>query len=301
MERIKSVLLSISLITLFTSVILSAQGLHTLVEKSFSVKEGQTLKLNTSSGDVYLSTWDKPEIYVKISGNNRARSKMKFRMEQNSDGVEINGKGQSWFNFLFWSSNIYVKYEIKLPAKYNTNIKTSGGDMKLYNLTGNIKMETSGGDVSIFNTSGYTRLSTSGGDIHMENNKGNFDVSTSGGNITAKDFYGDFHASTSGGDININGQDSKIEASTSGGNITLNYKGTNKGIELKTSGGNIDVRIPSGLKANLDLSTSGGEIECNLPTTRTTKMSSSKFKAETSGGGELIYCETSGGNIKVIE
>lgn len=298
MVRINTVFCRILVVFLFTSIVLNAQGLRTLREKSFSVKEGETIRLNTSTGDIYMSTWDKPEVYVKISGNKSASEKVKFRMNQSNDGVEIIAKSGSLFSFFFWK-NVYLKYEIKVPRNYNANINTSGGDIKLYDLKGEIELGTSGGNVRVFNTVGNTNLSTSGGDIELDNCKGRFDVSTSGGTITAKKLYGDFNGETSGGDIHIESQDSKIKAHTSGGTISLDYKGSNKGIELETSGGDINVRVPKEIAASLDLSTSGGDIECNLPTSKTTKISSSEYHAETNGGGKVLYCNTSGGSIRV--
>lgn len=300
MKRLNTTLCQIFMILLFTPILANAQKIRTIHEKTFSVREGETLKLNTSTGDVYVSTWDKSEVFVKISGNKKAREKTKFRFDQTGDGVEIKAKSSSMFGFFFWN-NGYLKYEIKLPRKYSTDINTSGGNIKLYDLKGNISLETSGGNLSIFNTAGNTYLNTSGGSIELENTKGTFDVSTSGGSITAKNFYGDFSASTSGGDIHIDGQDSKIKASTSGGSISLNYRGVNKGIELETSGGDIDVNVPQNIAANIDLSTSGGDIECNLPTSSTKKVSSSEYHAETNGGGKILYCNTSGGSIRVSQ
>lgn len=302
MKRIKSTFLQIWVLLFLGCLSLYAQDVKTLHEKDFNVKEGEALRLDTSTGDVYISTWDKPVVHVKISGNRKAKDKMKFRFEKTDEGVKIVGKRDSWTGFLFFNfSNVYVKYEIKLPENFNAGIKTSGGDIRLYDLAGEIKIETSGGDINLFNTKGKTRLSTSGGDISLENSKGNFDLSTSGGDITTQNLSGDLIAHTSGGDIKLLGQDGRIKASTSGGDIILDYNGSNKGVDLSTSGGDIRVKVKNEISANLELSTSGGDIECSLPTTRTRKISSTKFLADVNGGGEVFHCETSGGDIRVTQ
>ncbi|MGE5431748.1 MAG: DUF4097 family beta strand repeat-containing protein [Syntrophomonadaceae bacterium] len=277
---------------------LMAGELKTIQEKTLPTSAGKKLELNTSSGDVYISTWDRPEVYVKISGNKRAYDKMHFNIEDTGEGVKVLGKSRSWF-FFGWNV-MYVKYEIKVPASYNAAIKTSGGDIKIYDLNGSIRFETSGGDISLINTKGYTDLSTSGGDIKLENTSGDMKMSTSGGDIQVHNFNGNLKASTSGGDMNLDGKGGRVEASTTGGDITLNYSDTNYGIDLETSGGDITVKLPGNFSANADLSTSGGEIECKLPITQTGKLSSSKLIGELNGGGKTLHCHTSGGDIKVL-
>jgi DUF4097 and DUF4098 domain-containing protein YvlB len=279
---------------------LMAGDLKTIEEKTIPTSMGKKLELSTSSGDVYVSTWNRPEVYVKISGNKRAHDKMHFNIEGTGEGVKVQGKsGGSWLWF-GWNV-VYVKYEIKLPANYNAYIRTSGGDIKIYDLNGSIKFETSGGDITLINTKGYTNLSTSGGDIKLENTSGDMKISTSGGDVQVHNFNGNLKASTSGGDMTLEGKGGRVEASTTGGDITLNYFDTNYGIDLETSGGDITVRVPGSFSANADLSTSGGEIECSLPVTQTGKLTGSKLRGELNGGGKTLHCYTSGGDIKVIK
>ncbi|MCU7495833.1 MAG: DUF4097 domain-containing protein [Ignavibacteria bacterium] len=277
-----------------------AGDLRTLQERTFNTSMGKKLELNTSSGDVYISTWDRPEVYVKVSGNKRASDKMHFNLQGDNSGVRMEGKSNSsWFS-LGWNS-VYVKYEIKLPNNYNAFIRTSGGDIKIYDLNGTIKFETSGGDISLFNTKGNTNISTSGGDIKLENTKGDMKISTSGGDIQARNFEGNLKASTSGGDMKLQGKGGRVEASTTGGDITLDYFDTNYGIDLETSGGDITVKVPGNFSADADISTTGGEVECLLPITQTGKLTSSKLKGALNGGGKTLHCYTSGGDIKILK
>lgn len=294
--------LTISLITLmFLGILITSsysRELKVIHEKIFQTEMGKNFKLKTGSGDVYISTWNKPEVYVKISGNSKAEDKMKFRFENSDEGVTIEGKHDKWFNW-FSGSGIYVKYEIKLPDKYNAKISTAGGDIKLYDLSGAVDFNTSGGDIFIKNTDGPVHSSTSGGDITIEINKGLLDLSTSGGDIHVKDFDGDLTVSTSGGDIVLSGKNGKVNASTSGGDIKLTYLDSNKGIDLSTTGGDIHVKVPENFSADANLSTTGGDVECNLPITSKGKISASRIRGSLNGGGPKLECTTTGGDIKV--
>ena len=273
------------------------QNLQVLQEKTFQINQGKTLKLDASSGNIEISTWDKNEVYVKISGNNRAKEKTEFTFSNDENMVEITAKTKS--SFFGWNKGIKLKFDIKLPKNFNPETHTSGGNIKLEGLNGNPDLKTSGGNIYVKNSSGNIRTNTSGGEIRVENVSGSMKLSTSGGNISANNFNGNFDARTSGGNIKLAGNDSKIYAETSGGDIKLDYKGQNKGIELNTSGGDIDINLPADINAAANLSSSGGRISCDFKGNNAVKVSSSKFEADINNGGNPLYAKTSGGDIEV--
>lgn len=276
----------------------SHKNLKLIHEKTFAVNPSENLKLRTDVGDVKVSSWDKNEVYVKVFGNSRAQEDLEYSFEKVSDGVEIIVKkeGMNFFNLF---KNYKLRYEIKVPAKFNSYISTAGGDVKVTGLEGYVKSATSGGDVSVANTRGGLDLKTSGGDVEFNETTGDADVSTSGGDIKCKNHKGNVKASTSGGDVHLSVIDGRVQSSTSGGDVTLYYKGANKGVSLSSSGGDIKAVLPENFAANAELSTSGGDVTCEITATKTKKVTSSKFIADLNGGGENLRCTTSGGDIAV--
>jgi DUF4097 and DUF4098 domain-containing protein YvlB len=272
--------------------------LETIHEKTFPIQPGKDLKVEASSGDVTITTWDKSEVYIKVLGNDNAREKVDFSFNNNDDEISVIARREGSF-FNWFSSGIKMKFEIKVPAEFNTNINTSGGDIMVGEIRGNNLLKTSGGDVWVKNTDGILKITTSGGEINLDSNSGEMDVSTSGGDIKARDFKGDLSASTSGGDIYLKGSDSKVYAETSGGDIVLEYSGDNKGINLETSGGDIQIKLPSNFNASANMHTSGGDIECDLTANNAKRISSSRFEADLNGGGAALTAKTSGGDITV--
>lgn len=270
--------------------------LKVLQEKTFQISPGKELYLETSTGDVVVNSWDKPQVYVKILGNSKAEDKMHFSFDNDENSVKIVGKKEGSL-FSWFSSGINLRYEITVPSKFNTKIETSGGDIKLSDITGDNFIKTSGGDIWVNSTTGQLNVKTSGGDINFGDTNGNIDLKTSGGEISGMDFNGNVDVSTSGGDIKLIGKDSKIKAATSGGDIMLDYSGLNKGIELYTSGGDIDVKLPADFNASAKLTTSGGEISSSFKSSNVQKMSSSKLIADFNNGGESLIVKTSGGDI----
>jgi hypothetical protein len=235
--------------------------LQLIQEKTFRISSGKDLFVDITSGDVIITSWDKAEVYVKIFGNENAMEKMEFILEGNEEMVKVIGEKKS--SITSWFSNVSVKVEIKVPAEFNLNVNTSGGDIKCGGISGKAELNTSGGDV------------------------------------WGEKFMGLLNISTSGGDISLIGSDTKIKAETSGGDIKLDYTGDNKGIELSTSGGDIVVKLPEDFKASMELSTSGGDISCSLNMSNVKKSSGSWLAGDLNGGGENLAAHTSGGDITV--
>ncbi|MFO7445771.1 MAG: DUF4097 family beta strand repeat-containing protein [Ignavibacteriaceae bacterium] len=272
-------------------------NLKVLHEKTFKIEPGKSLRIEGSSGNIMLTTWDKPEVYIKIMGNEKAERKVRFNFDNDSDEVEVIARrDDSFFN---WSSGIRIKFEVKIPSNFNPNLHTSGGDIRLAGVNGKTLAKTSGGDILARYLRGDINISTSGGDVNLESIKGNIRASTSGGDIDAIDFEGILDVSTSGGNISLDGKNAEIEATTSGGNVELRYSGENKGIELSTSGGNIRISLPADFDAYARLSSSGGSVECDFPANNIRKISANKFEADLNSGGNPLIAKTSGGSIRV--
>ncbi len=275
-------------------------NLKTLQEKTFKTEAGKKIKINASMGDVNISSWTKDEVYIKVLGNNKAEEKLKFDFEENSGDIIVTAKKKGFFTNWF-SSGIRLRFEIKVPDKFNTETHTSGGDISLIGIDGKNKLKTSGGDINLQDITGDVYVSTSGGDIIGNYVKGNITLKTSGGDIKTSNVTGNLVAQTSGGDITFSASYAKIEASTSGGNISGSYSGKNLGISVSSSGGDILLKLPKDFNASARLTTSGGYVNCELNLTNVEKKTNSKIIADINGGGPNLRASTSGGDIDVLK
>lgn len=282
-------------VILFLSSTIYADNLRVIHEKNFTVKSNSKIIVDASAANINIQGWDKDEAYIKITGNDNAEEKMRFKIEQRGDAVYVYAKKKN--SFISWFTNIKLRIEIMVPKKFNAKLETSGGDIMLSNISGSQKLETSGGDITLENTSGKVDCGTSGGDIKLTNHNGETFLETSGGDIDVFECSGNLRAETSGGDININLRDGQIIAETSGGDIDIFYSGKNKGIKAETSGGDIRVKVPSDFEANAYLDTSGGSVKVNTKTSSVDVKKRSEFRGQLNGGGPSVNLQTSGGNV----
>jgi len=266
-----------------------------LLEKTFPSAQGEKLAVEVVAADVVVSTWNKNEVSVKIYGDDDALEKVDITAEKSGEGVFVEIEKKSFLKSL---SNLGLRVEIITPESYSAGIKTSGGDVKVKDMSGSFALKTSGGNIGLKNLSGSLDAKTSGGNIRLEKFKGSAKVGTSGGNVEVKEVEGSVDAGTSGGDVLVDSKAGAISASTSGGNIRVIYNGENQGIECSTSGGDIDVYVPGSFKADVTLKTSGGSVSCELPASNM-KTGQSSFTGLVNGGGPKLICKTSGGSISL--
>jgi DUF4097 and DUF4098 domain-containing protein YvlB len=176
-----------------------------------------------------------------------------------------------------WKKALNISFKLYVPKSTANDLSTSGGNIKLSNLSGSQDFSTSGGNLDIDNVSGKIKGRTSGGNIDLANSKEDIDIETSGGNIDAINCEGNIRLSTSGGNLDFKDLKGTIRGTTSGGNVD----GKNISGELftETSGGNVDLKD---LLCSVEASTSGGKIFVDVK----------QF-------GKYVTLHNSGGNVEL--
>ncbi|MGA7160730.1 MAG: hypothetical protein WBZ48_06990 [Bacteroidota bacterium] len=262
--------------------------------KTFNVAKGVQLEVNVSGGDIQLNTWEKDEVNVVVDGiDEEDMQYVKITQSGNTVRVEYRPR---------WNSSGDVLFKISLPAQFDGDVhtsggnievrgtmkgklsgSTSGGDIRTGDIEGTMEMKTSGGNIDLGSVSGEAEVKTSGGDIKVEKVGKSLKASTSGGDVEVGDVGGDAVLSssggevkvgkvsgsatlkTAGGDIELRSASGTVEAKTAGGNIRLeNITGS---IDAKTAGGDVKAElIPSG-KGPSELRSSGGNVILSIPST----------------------------------
>ncbi|MDP1677960.1 MAG: DUF4097 family beta strand repeat-containing protein [Bacteroidota bacterium] len=270
-------------------------------EKQFSVKDGGEIIVNADAGTVKIDSWEKSEVsvVVEVDGSDSRAEKYTVEFKQEGNTVYVTGKVKDRSFFKWHIGNLEVLYTIYVPKKFNTTVKTSGGDVESKNLIGKADYYTSGGNIEVEKIEGETVASTSGGNVNVRDIVGNVEAETSGGNVVCENIKGDVNGSTSGGDVEANFIDGRVKAGTSGGNVTIKVNGENKGINAETSGGDIDIFVKEGVGADIDAETTGGSVDCDLPVTVRGKVRDSELHGKLNGGGNVIRASTSGGSIRI--
>ena len=307
------------------------------VEKTFAVQPGGLLKTSTQGGDIEVRTADTTEVKVPARQTIHAATdakadelleKLELTMEQRGNDVILDAKYEE--KRFRWSMNwppVQVDFVVTVPKSFNADLRTaaseaqgkadaglfkatinldlrtSGGDITVGDLQGNVKAHTSGGDLKFARIGGELNGSTSGGDIDLTESAARAKLTTSGGDITIERANGPTEVSTSGGDIRIRSVRELISASTSGGDIHAEIDGTlTRDTVLSTSGGNVKLKLLKEFGFRLDASTSGGDIDATGLTIKLDRGGNRKSRlvGDVNGGGPTLKLRSSGGDIDVI-
>lgn len=236
--------------------------------REFSVLPGQNLKVSSpSGGNITVKSWAKNTAQINVFYPSSRSINSNFNQEGNTVSVVVNNS-QSY-------KRGQLKIECFVPKDFNLELKTSGGNLDIGGINGNINGKTSGGNIALNNVEGEVNLRTSGGNYLIEQVSAKGSVETSGGNITVNSLTGNMQVKTSGGNIILKNSSFQGDVRTSGGNISFTDSKIHG--DISTSGGDIEIdQAPEGAKVH----TSGGDISIN---------SAQKY----------VYAKTSGGDIQI--
>ena len=300
------------------------------IAKTFQVRPGEQLVVELDRGSIEVQTADAESVQIEVTrkaGGSQSKAEKILKdhevsATQAGGKIEVRGeykgpKSSGWFGR---SPELQVQCRVTVPRKFDVELNTAGGSIKVSELTGKVQAHTSGGSMKFEKIDGPVTAQTSGGSVTVTSAKGNADVKTSGGGLSLSDIEGDVNAHTSGGSIraekltgksvvktsggSIEVADIKgaIDARTSGGSINANLLGQPAGdCTFKTSGGSVTVVLGDKVAVDVDAQTSGGRVLTDFPVAATIQGEQKKneIRGKVNGGGPLITAHSSGGSVRL--
>lgn len=282
------------------------------VEKTFAVQPGGTLKVETAGGNINVEPGAGDTVRVvakeKIRAGNDAEAdellkNLTLTIEQQGNDVTAIAKYHRGAGGWFGNTPVQVSFVITVPSRYNTDLRTSGGNVTVGDLAGRMQARTSGGNVKFGTIDGSIDGGTSGGNVELGSCTGDTRLQTSGGNVRAEKIIGQADLGTSGGDIVVKLVENVLSAHTSGGDVEAGIGGALKGdCSLETSGGDVKVTVDKAAAFRLDAATSGGGVRADGLTITLDDGGSgrSHLSGNVNGGGPVLKLRTSGGSIRVV-
>ncbi len=240
--------------------------------KDFTENYLEAVKVQTSGGFISVEGDSKSGVTVEmyVRGNDwkggdldddEIEDRLKeyditIRREGNNVVAIAEPKNRNGMN---WKKGLSISFKVFAPRDFNTDLRTSGGSIRLASLNGEQKFTTSGGSIDVDDLKGNIKGRTSGGSIEATRCSDNVDLVTSGGSIKAERMVGNIRLITSGGSIALADLNGKITATTSGGGVRAD--GIQGDFETRTSGGSIRMK---NLAASVKAATSAGSIEADF-------------------------------------
>lgn len=271
------------------------------IQKTLKLNPGGRFILEADEGSVDLMGSDQNEANIAITGyGDHFENRVDFSFDDDGNVVRVREKRRYWDPFEFLFDPLSLHYDIRVPKNTSLEIRTGGGNIRVYSLVGRAELSTSGGEIEVSSVTGDVSAHTSGGHIRVDQTHGQVDMATSGGGLEADSIDGSLNAKTSGGPIRIHGVTGRVDARTSGGSIEAIFsKGNQGGGVLETSGGSIYARLDPAVNLELDASSSGGGVSSNLPIRQAGWNSRDSLRGTLGSGGNVLRLHTSGGGVRI--
>lgn len=161
--------------------------------------------------------------------------------------------------------DVRVKFTVRVPAGVRVSAGTVNGEMRVRNLSSDVRASTVNGAVEVLNVGGEVRASTVNGAV---------DVTTRNGPVSA---------STVNGDIDV-----RMTAVSRDG-----------GMKFNTVNGSITVETPASLDADVEMETMHGSISSDFPVQLSDRFGPRHARGTIGRGGRRIEMETLNGSVEL--
>jgi DUF4097 and DUF4098 domain-containing protein YvlB len=321
-----------------------SSGQSPFLQKSFPRESVKQLQVETSGGNISVIGQATGEARVEMwvqPNNGRDGSLSKEEIQQRlaeqfdltlaMDGNTLKAIAKHKNHDDNWHKSLSISFRVYVPGTVSSQLRTSGGNIDMKDLSGtedfrtsggnmeldhlsgklvgvtsggnvrisdskdNIDLHTSGGNMEASRCEGTIRMATSGGNVHLNTVKGDIHATTSGGEIDGAEIAGELRTSTSGGNIHLRDLSCSLAASTSGGNIDVNLRTMGKYLDLSNSSGDISVELPQG--QGMDLRITGERVHTGKLSNFNGAMDERSIAGTLNGGGIPVKVDGNGGSV----
>jgi DUF4097 and DUF4098 domain-containing protein YvlB len=230
------------------------------IERQFTVASGKRLKIDLKTGgSLDITGWDSEQVAVNATLGGRDGRDAEVTFDETPEGLEIHSR----FTERRKSRSSNLRFEIKVPRRFDISLNTMGGGVRIAGVEGRFNGQTMGGELDLSDLAGTVDLKTMGGAVTLKNSRVDGRVTTMGGEVLIEDVTGDVRGHTMGGKVthrNVKtsageGATGEVRISTMGGEI--NVEEAPAGANVSTMGGDIRIRTAG---ASVYAKTMGGRI-----------------------------------------
>lgn len=222
---------------------------------SFPVSPGELLEVDLEpGGDVEIRGEGGSTVTVSVEASGRSADLYDVVATKTARGVRVRAEMEQGLR----SYSVDARITITVPERFDLDLSSSGGGLRIVDVDGRIDGETQGGGIELERVRGRVAMETMGGAIEARDVEAEGKVETMGGALRFVNVRGGLEGSTMGGAVSLDGG-GPVELSTMGGAIRV--KSAPEGAKLSTMGGEIEIESAH---APLEASTMGGDLAARI-------------------------------------
>ena len=302
---ISKTLLTVLAITALLSAA-SASAREYPIEKSFAVKPGGVLKVDSNVASAEIVTGDSSKVEVRLERNRNDRyqretdeilEQLQLEMVEANNVVRLVARVPD--NRKREMHSIPLAFRITIPKKFNVDAQTLGSS-SVGDLDGTAKVSTAGGGLKLGNVSAGAIVRSAGGGIAIGDVGADLEARSAGGSLKVGKVAGRVTAKVAGGSISIGEAEELAEATTAGGSVkAVVTKPLRADSEVSATGGSIDLRLADSTAARVDAACVGGRIRSDFAISTEADSDSTRLKGDIGRGGPALALRATGGSINL--
>jgi DUF4097 and DUF4098 domain-containing protein YvlB len=269
----------------------SQSGDGSKIDTTVTVSRGATIDLSILSGDIKVTSWDKPQ--VRISAYSEEGD---LRFEATSSRVSLTQEDED-------SDGGDTKYEITVPKDARVIAGSVSGDV---NVRGVAQLEGNSvsGSVTAVDVAGRTTIQSVSGDVQGTNVGGPVNAQDVSGDVTLSGVTGDLNVQTVSGELKLlDVKSSYVKTSTVSGDLQFQGALDPKGrYEFHSHSGSFTLVLPRGSGAQVSFRGFSGEMHSNCQMTLMPGSDAGRHNGMTftiGAGGAKVNIETFSGDVDI--
>ena len=243
---------------------------------SFDVGKRPDIEVRISSGQITIEQGSAGLVSVWI----RASNPDKLFVDQFRDHIQIGEEGRLRGNY---------RIRLEVPAGTDVITAVASGDVDITGPIGELTARSASGDIKVSETSGRTEVKVASGDVVIRRAGGDTRVVSASGDVKIDRAADDCAVATASGDIALGTVAGTLNIKTASGNAKVRrFEGET--LIAKSVSGRLDLRIPSGRRADVDIRTLSGRVDLPSP---------SSSPSPPSGREVSVRAKSVSGNIRI--
>jgi hypothetical protein len=278
---------------IFSTGKLLASELVKTEEKRFPLSNGGSISLAADEGFIMIKSWDKDEVYLKMTKVVRARNRhdaerlmdaLQVHIQQSRERLSIRELDRyhnnrfslfDLFDGEFWrhgSIHSYIDFELTVPRNVNLKLRCDEGDVDVTDVRGEMLIEVDEGDVTLEKiVSNRVQVNLDEGDVIIaeaeSQDYGHWKIATDEGHISVEEGQiSELDASSDEGDIYLRDLTlSRFWLITDEGDIICDFSPhSGREYHLETDEGDLEITIPDHSNLDVKLITYEGSIDSDF-------------------------------------
>ena len=261
-----------------------------MFDREFPVDAGADLVALVSDMDLDIRTADVSSARVRVIARARDLSfvdeefeRQRFRAEGRDGGLRVESREEDrdW-SARQWRERGGVSFvaEITIPRRFDLDVETGDGDIRIGEVEGDVQLDTGDGDVWIEGVTG-ARMAFHTGD----------------GDMTVRRLEADeIELRTGDGDLLLERISGALSATTGDGDVELDIERF-AGATIRTGDGDVLLTADPSIRAEVDIE--GEDLEVSRPFQISGRLSRRHLSGTLNGGGPRLSVRTGDGSVSL--